>query len=123
MPGKARSADIRHRVRASGCRYGCFEVVIRSGSRCRESRACCKDVNGGARVLYGRRTNPARARGAHRRPDSPHLEGVQPLIRSALRTGGPLRHPPERSVRPRRIRPQLRSLGPASAQVVRPTPR
>ena len=58
VPGKLRSADIPHRVRASGFRYGRFKAVIRSGPRFRASRACGKGVKGGLRVHDWHRTSP-----------------------------------------------------------------
>ena len=112
MPGKARSAGILHRVRASGCRYGRFKAVIRSGPRLCASRACGKSVDAGLRVHQWRRMSSRRSCCPPRRPDFAHREGVQPLMRWALRTGGPLQHPLKRSVRPRRTRPRLRSWGP-----------
>ena len=112
MPGKPRSADTLRRVHASGFRYGRFKAVIRSGPRFRASRACCKGVKGGLRVQDWRRTSPRRACCAPRRPDSARLEGVQPPIRRALRTVGPLPHAPKRNVRPRHS-PAVEVLGPS----------
>ena len=122
VPGQPRSADTLYRVRASGCRYGRLKVAIRSRPRFRASRACGKCVHGGLRVHDWRRTSPQRACCAPRGPDFARLEGVQPPIRWALRTVGPLQHAPKRSVRPRCTRPRFRSLGPASARAVRSAP-
>ena len=122
VPGQPRSADTLYRVRTRGCRYGRFKAAIRSRPRFRASRACGKCVNGGLRVHDWRRTSPRRACCAPRRPDFARPEGVQPSIRWALRTVGPLQHAPKRSVRPRCTRPRLRPLGPAFARAVRSAP-